>query len=882
MSIRPVVQCISETNKLYTLDESRKNNIIYPSELVSDSTGKGYEGCLNMSRSLYAIATGYIADTCPYLYCYKVAIDGLTNPILCSVLQIGGGDTHTMSDASTYACGASVVVAVHTHSGTGIILGSAEGPRDQKVFHFKYFIDNATRVLGDPTEKGIAINDKDKSSLMDCSHGKFLDTTDGAEFCKHTYTGMQLFLDPFMASMSANDYTGLWVFEQDSLTRLSGAQLQLRSLGFEKEYLEDVGEYIEYEGSVLYPWESLGFLKKPSDDLIKEEPIETWHVENSIQSYCEPVEKHTQPFHRVMTLGGWLGQGKQTSILLPPKDKDWFHFGDKDPVNCLSRVTQSVDGLLSMESAKGILITKRGMFPGATRVERPDEPLKKKGDNEENYKPDEFKLPKDMKNLGKHDGITRALGLSDYTGYNLNWKNIFPVAYHKKDFSIAEESKLDKKSFFIPDFSSLKSKQYLKDEKKYTLDIDDKRKEQEFHETEAGIALLPEGGVVIYDGYGGEIRMVGGSITISAPGDISIKSGRSSHVWSGQDTIIRSNKTIELSSTEESIRIKAEKNMELLGGNGGEGSVIIESRGKGQEYDFSKIGDDIKAAGIILKAGNAAVAAEGSSVYLRSGATGSGSGIYLDAQKGKDTVYVFSSDVKEYVKKAHTITFIGEDPDDTKVTTRFTENSTELNGNLTVPGNLFVEEGAFIGSTVISLGVYISTEAPLVTHDTKNEAKFAKLIDDMVKIPEETLPQENKEHYTGAVDPKIYKQKKIGNETVLKDTGFSFRSKEQMKLPSDYAIYEDRWQNMVTNSGKNSSVWKEKSVKAANNQDTYPFPGKPYYTTDPEYITQVTTIADFRNNQYKDRMEDKEPTIPYKEPKFGDQTPKSLNSYKIL
>ena len=43
--------------------------------------------------------------------------------------------------------------------------------------------------------------------------------------------------------------------------------------------------------------------------------------------------------------------------------------------------------------------------------------------------------------------------------------------------------------------------------------------------------LLEDGTVVIGDGYGAEIRMCAGSITISAPGDVWLKPGKNAQMW---------------------------------------------------------------------------------------------------------------------------------------------------------------------------------------------------------------------------------------------------------------------------------------------------------------------------------------------------------------
>ena len=48
-----------------------------------------------------------------------------------------------------------------------------------------------------------------------------------------------------------------------------------------------------------------------------------------------------------------------------------------------------------------------------------------------------------------------------------------------------------------------------------------------------------------------------------------------------KEAIIRAKGSVDISSNENDVRIKAEKNMQLLAGNSGSGGMLLESKGQG-------------------------------------------------------------------------------------------------------------------------------------------------------------------------------------------------------------------------------------------------------------------------------------------------------------
>ena len=108
---------------------------------------------------------------------------------------------------------------------------------------------------------------------------------------------------------------------------------------------------------------------------------------------------------------------------------------------------------------------------------------------------------------------------------------------------------------------------------------------------------------------------------LTAPGDVWIQPGRNVNIIAADDCIIKVHRSVDITSTKNDVRIKAERNLQILAGNDQSegGGVVIESRAPAAKYDFAKDGEDVKHSGILLIAPDSDIACWGKSVYLRTG-----------------------------------------------------------------------------------------------------------------------------------------------------------------------------------------------------------------------------------------------------------------------
>jgi hypothetical protein len=104
-----------------------------------------------------------------------------------------------------------------------------------------------------------------------------------------------------------------------------------------------------------------------------------------------------------------------------------------------------------------------------------------------------------------------------------------------------------------------------------------------------------------------------------------VRSGKSIVQLAGHDIVSKAMKSVDITARDHDVRIKANVNLQLVSdGRVGEdapggGGIILESLSPSQTNGYSgKTGEGVKSTGIILKAANSRVLAEGSIVHLAS------------------------------------------------------------------------------------------------------------------------------------------------------------------------------------------------------------------------------------------------------------------------
>lgn len=727
-----------------------------------------------------------------------------------------------------------------------------------------------------------------------------------------TETGVKAFVDSFMALFGVDEACQISFHYHDQLARLAAYQFQLWTSCRETESLNDQDEAQDWTGYAMYPWENMGLSSRADPTKIK--TPQEWQIDEPWYSKIEPVDDHLMPWHREREFHGYLGQGGKRCVVAPAVE--FTDNGDKGSQNETgigqgtstqfasyaggAGVTDArhpgqfdsfttADGRFCMQSAKGISIVKRSAVMAPTRKRRPEEP---EGDNAQTYKfsgvlgagPD-HKITGDIQTNGEHTNFNRALGVLDMHAYFFNYAGLHPFFYHDKDYKVFEESEAewaDGKSAEVPDYSRLVGEMYLSPEDyKKTWKIDHRYGEQQFYTLSCGIEFLDDGGVVIFDGYGGTIRMTGGSIEISAPGDIWTKAGRNANIWSGYDVAVRAKHSWDITATEADGRLKAEKNLMLLAGNNQEGGVLIESRGVGPQYEFDNPGESVKFNGIVLRSKQAPIVAWSNEIYLRTGGADIADGpIVLDAGRGAGSVTLYAQAQQNYVNDGVFWHFNTQEETVDGPSAMITSSSVLMPGAMCVKGGIIADGDGIFNGTVVATASFAAVECPLVGC-LEGDALSAVLeaLDQCKQVITETIPQNVGQQFMDSVlKPALYESQKPGEDDVILKSEFSLRVQDDYRT-ADFKLYEDRWQQLGRLTGKANGQWRENPV-LFQGQETYPYPGKEAFSGT-NLIQQSLEIFDPTAGRSKDRGAQPALSDAYSDPKFGSTQSTSLHEFVV-
>lgn len=100
-----------------------------------------------------------------------------------------------------------------------------------------------------------------------------------------------------------------------------------------------------------------------------------------------------------------------------------------------------------------------------------------------------------------------------------------------------------------------------------------------YFKSTSGFRQDPDGSLVLYDGYGSEIRMVRGNIIISSAVDTIVRPGRDIHTMAGRHTAFVSQKDITVHSSTSDVFIKGDHDVNVLAGLKDGGGILLDDRG---------------------------------------------------------------------------------------------------------------------------------------------------------------------------------------------------------------------------------------------------------------------------------------------------------------
>tara|TARA_R110002020_G_scaffold16515_6_gene58270 strand:- start:5273 stop:8056 length:2784 start_codon:yes stop_codon:yes gene_type:complete len=812
----------------------------------------------------------------PYVHQYLVLLEGGDGLVLAKALVSGNLQPLGPVAATNYAVGTSVLlywrdatVQVPYIVGAVPVVCSDDRKNSASILqgsgNSMYLSQSAYRQLPSLLELDGQIQNYGSGRAMDGTNFEHAITTE---------TGTSFLLDSYQIALSINEGCGLFLNWFDNYCRLSGFQLDVQSYAEHVMQRYDEGENFAFKGGLVYPWESTGNYGDSSTNFTEKYSPDDYQLDpNKPYAHIDLPEADTDlaPIYRYMEYGGYTGQGNTRMLMKPAKKDGQRHAKDSDIDYGLWHESVALDGSYTLRSAKSVFIGKYSLIPIPKRVNPTENQSSGDDYRKENYK---FSGSNNIANFGdehyvadlqpepgvpkavKH--LVKAASVLDLLAYNYNWKSTHPFYYHKEDYYFPEESELSEEmgdAYYEPAFSDLENQSYLDSPDSKKLHIDHKYGEVEYFQSLSYITMLDDGGVLIGDGYGAQITMIGGQIRLEAPGEVVLMPGTRA-VTLCDEFIVRAKSNVELSSSKKDVRLKAEGNMQLLSGNGGEGGMLIQNKASKPWDHFYEgmYGDDVIDSGITLLAKDSGVGALGKDIYVRSDAAGnSGGQLTLDGGQGNSNIAMYGKAIHIFESEGMTLWEgpVGEEPGDMQETHRFHSSGTmhssdkfivkgdiiSYAGNVVTERSVYAYGDCFVGG---KLGHYGSM---FVIDLEKADIDVDQIILDYSQAGYDAV--QNMISMGGQVFKgdftELYMPMHLGNNDFITNTmGFSFNDKEGQPYgytPSKFKILETRWQQAIL--GGAGKAWTETSVLYQGKQ-SYPWPGKDNWTDETAYLRSPT------------------------------------------
>lgn len=847
---------------------------------AADATGTVSDPFSQMASRTFAetsstaLIKGRIVDTAAGGYLYRVLLGSGQLPRYGVLLTSGQLNTTGAKPTTQLAAGTIVLCVVHGTEQIVTILGALPVETDGAAVAMSSILHQATRQNVDSAHDKLFRSDPQMSPY---GAGRLFDTCGGGEYGAITETGLRLHLDSFMATLGLDEASGLYFFYEDMLTRFAAYNYQHWTSVREHWSLNDEGELSDFTGYCVYPWEMAGRMQKTLP--VKVNTSQKWQIDEPELGKVEPEDQKAVPMYRVSEWQGFLGQGGKRCVTVYAENARG-ESGTPLPAIGVADQSCTLAGQITQQTLTGATFVKARAVIIPQQKYLPDD---SEGDSDPDYKPNGEEAPKLLPEPKLAVGnrisasVQRLMGIMDYNTYLTNYAHLHTFLRHKKDYNVPEARQVATASRI--DYGTLFSKQHV-DTASMTknIHVDSQYGDVAVSTASGSFNMLPDGNFVITGPAGETIRSLNGSIEISAPGDVIFKTGRSVHVLAGRDATVRARNNVELSATEQDVRLKAEKNLQMLAGNSGSGGVVIESRGTGS-FDVSQHGTDANSGGVLIRAKNGDCVLHGNNLYARS----LGGDIVLDASQGAGNFVVYAA--KETVFSARGVDYFFNTAGDivSGPSAKIGPDGNVLPGLTFIDGSLYVG-GEIIGESNLRIAGFGMQAGSEFWGKIQNTTQLTQLIDNQRQFYTSQYPQaQGQAQYDSVFTNRFYAELQAGHGDVLSHFGFSFRTDTQYNA-ADFAFYETPWEQAVRTTSQPSLVWTEKPVIVSagdirlQQPNLYPFPGQKAFTTD-GYVQQDVTLYDYAENLPKNRSENGEISTIYSDAEYAEPKPVPLNTF---
>jgi hypothetical protein len=442
--------------------------------------------------------------------------------------------------------------------------------------------------------------------------------------------------------------------------------------------------------------------------------------------------------------------------------------------------------------------------------------------------------------------MLRPAALLDAMVRHHNWKSTHPFHYHSGDYVYPDESQNGELASV--EFARGRFDRSYREIYPRKVRIDFRYKDVDYYDNASIIALLEDGSVVLTDGYGSRIFMGGGQIRLEATGDCMLSAGGRVTVM-GKEVVVRGKDHVDLSASDGELRLKSERNMQLLAANSGTGGLLLESKGQGVRQDYkNKIGEEVQASGIMLLAKGGSLTTASQTAYFRTGvmegnAEGMGDFV-IDVANGRSAMTWYASFVSLFSQQGMGIWYppVGQGDPQIEDATYFGPDYSQLNGALTVRGNATLVDGGtlavardiYSGGNIIATQ-YVAAAGGLEGIADSSQNDLPAAIQNYIRVYEEfadRVEESGRPIFEAVFTRGWWPERMPGNNDLLANQiGFSYRDKSRTGRAYGYTEdgfqFLETWWQMLGRRGlvEAGEAWTEKPVQYQG-EKLYPWPGR--------------------------------------------------------
>lgn len=702
--------------------------------------------------------------------------------------------------------------------------------------------------------------------------------------------GVAVWISKAMACLRASDAAKIEAFWGDDLLRLVGYNLETFTSGSDRFQFSDGGEYVDVERYSPFTWEAMGIAVPQSawGELVGGEL-----KAKSVIARHEPWDRDQDIIPRVTRLRGYLGDVDREILSVPnPKlpngrerqENATVHMGVLD-------IHKDLNGSYALRSAKEVLFEKTILIPVPKLMRRPDDTQGDRTARDEEgqvsgYIPagiDDYSMPEFVFGGEAGEGGEEAppenagiypAQIFDAHSWLFNKYIIEGLNAHEKDWYLPNEEDLGTLSDFMkrgiidPAVINIGHKFIADFPAVGNLTIDTRKEHTvRYYRSRSMFKMHDDGSVTIESGYGSQIHL-NSSVFVTAPGDVWAQPGRSFVCWAPFDAILRAGNCADISAAAGDVRLKADRNMQVLCGNSGTGGMLFECKAEGlsRTADYTNDGARVQGHGITFKA-------LGSSVhsFARETHLGMAPGIVgrMTFDAGLGEMVLLGAGIRQRARAVASTTIKPSDTAPDAQSFALTTNGSMLSGPLVVGEYLEIAPGdlaagfLFVGGSLVVHGTGRFKES-VVTNGSLAQrigGNFVgELEEDLEFDPSADKMEENLKKSESDLLSALSRTLEVvtadgrpGNFNFPGKIGFSFRDTEQdLFLDSSFVIYESRWQQLFRVSGV-GNPWLEPEVESPNGQPTRPHPGQKGWATDEAYATVELKNFDMSEGRSKNR-----------------------------